>query len=89
MSFDIAAFIKKFGPSFTHALGHLDRRIDCAPHFAGFGLRQLLRASDCPDAYGHGERLRLWLSCPREDAIADFKAQGLVANLRSAHPAQV
>jgi hypothetical protein len=29
-------FIKKFAPSFTHALGHLDRRIDCPRYFAGF-----------------------------------------------------
>ena len=64
MSFDIAAFIKNFAPSFTHAHGHLDRRIDCPRHFAGFGLRRLLRANDCPHAYGPGERLRPWLSCP-------------------------
>lgn len=63
MSFDIAHLVKKFAPSFTHAPGHLDRRIDCPRHFAGFGLRRLLRASDCPHAYRYGERLRPWLSC--------------------------
>src|SRR6185437_6529550 len=61
MSFDIAHLVKKFAPSFTHAPGHLDRRIDCPRHFAGFGLRRLLRASDCPHAYRYGEWP--WLSC--------------------------
>jgi hypothetical protein len=77
MSFDIAAFIKKFAPSFAHALGHLDRRIDCPRHFAGFGLRRLLRASDCPHAYGHGKRLRPWLSCP-----ARLRTSGIHASKR-------
>ena len=83
MSFDIAAFIKKFASSFTHALGNLDRRIDCPRHFAGFGLRRLLRASDCPHAYGHGERLRPWLSCPTRRCDGGFQSAVAKLTLRA------
>ena len=77
-SFDIAVFVKKVAPSFTHAHGYLDRRIDCPRQFAGSGLRRLLRASDRPHAYRHGERLRPWLNCPTRRCDSGF--QSAVAN---------
>ena len=84
MSFDIAAFVKKFAASFTHAPGHLDRRIDCPRHFAGFGLRRLLWASDCPHGYGHGARLlaELPVGCvhPASTRASDGGFQSAVAN---------
>jgi hypothetical protein len=64
MSFDIAAFIKKFAPSFTHALGiwivgltALATSLDSA--YGGFYGRMIARMlTDMANGFGP------WLSCP-------------------------